>query len=145
MIDIARLTDAHDIAEMSVLMWDNHTIEDLEKTFTDVILKDDSVVMICRINNEIIGFAQCGLRYDLIRGHIRTRAVENVCNTLTVNTIYPYQTATTVLYDKSGKELCYLERNIEGLLVYNLENREMDFGERGRKELSDLLVNETKF
>lgn len=86
-------------------------------------------------------------RYDLIRGHIRTRAVENVCNILTVNTIYPYQTAPTALYDKSGKELCYLERNIEGLLVYsydNLENREMDFGERGRREISNLLVDETK-
>ena len=38
MIDIARLIDAHDIAEMSVLMWNNHTIEDLEKNFTDVFV-----------------------------------------------------------------------------------------------------------
>lgn len=86
-------------------------------------------------------------RYDLIRGHIRTRAVENVCNTLTVNTIYPYQTAPTALYDKSGRELCQLERNIEGLLVYsydNLENKKMDFGERGRKEISDLFVKGEK-
>ncbi len=29
-------------------------------------------------------------RYDLLRGHLRTRAVENVCHILSVNAIYPY-------------------------------------------------------
>lgn len=39
-------------------------------------------------------------RYELIKSHIRTRAVENVCYTLTVNTIRPYQTAPTALFDR---------------------------------------------
>ncbi len=79
-------------------------------------------------------------RYDLIRGHIRTRAVENVTHTLTVNTISPYQTAPTALYDRSGGVLAELERNREGLLLYELEKAPLDFGEQGRKELSDVLI-----
>lgn len=78
-------------------------------------------------------------RYELIKSHIRTRAVENVCHTLTVDTILPYQTAPTALYDKSGRILMELERNKEGLLVYDLLNFEMDFGEQGRKQISDML------
>lgn len=79
-------------------------------------------------------------RYDLIKGHIRTRAVENVCCTLSVDAILPYQTAPTGLYDMSGGIVCELERNKEGLLVYDFHPAEMDFGERGRKEISDDLA-----
>lgn len=79
-------------------------------------------------------------RYDLIRGHIRTRAVENVTHTLTVNTIRPYQTAPTALYDRSGGVLAELARNREGLLIYELDKTPLDFGEQGRKELSDKFI-----
>ena len=79
-------------------------------------------------------------RYDVIKGHIVTRAVENVTHTLSVNTIYPYQTAPTALYDKSGYVLSELERNQEGLLVYDLEIEPANFGEQGRIEISDLLM-----
>ena len=78
-------------------------------------------------------------RYDLIKSHIRTRAVENVCHTLTVNTISPYQTAPTGFYDKSGRILGELERNKERLLMYNLTLEEPNFGERGRIQISDML------
>ncbi len=79
-------------------------------------------------------------RYDVIKGHIVTRAVENVTHTLSVNTTYPYQTAPTALYDKSGYVLSELERNQEGLLVYDLEIEQANFGEQGRIEISDLLM-----
>lgn len=79
-------------------------------------------------------------RYDLIKGHIRTRAVENVCCTLSVDAISPYQTAPTGLYDMSGGIVYELERNKEGLLVYDFHPAEMDFGEQGRKEISDILL-----
>lgn len=79
-------------------------------------------------------------RYELIKSHIRTRAVENVTYTLTVDAICPYQTAPTALYDKSGCSLVELERNQEKLLVYYFENAEPDFGELGRKEISDWLT-----
>ena len=79
-------------------------------------------------------------RYDLIRGHIRTRAVENVCPVLTCNTCPPFQTAPTVLCDRSGRVLAEAEPGSEGLLVYDVENSPLNFGENGRKKISDSLV-----
>ncbi len=79
-------------------------------------------------------------RYEIIKSHIRTRAVENVTYTLSVDTIYPYQTAPTILYDRSGCTLCELKRNEEGLLVYDLNDEQLDFGEQGRKAISNWLT-----
>ena len=79
-------------------------------------------------------------RYGLIDSHIRTRAVENVTHTLTVNAIAPYQTAPTILYDRSGRVLCENTRNEEGLLVYELTKEALDYGEQGRKRISDRLM-----
>lgn len=79
-------------------------------------------------------------RYEMIKAHIRTRAVENVTYTLSVNSICPYQAAPTALYDKSGYPLIELNRNEEKLLVYDLENMQLDFGEQGRKQISDWLT-----
>lgn len=76
-------------------------------------------------------------RYELIKSHIQTRAVENITYTLSVNSIYPYQTAPTALYDRSGYPLIELIRNEEKLLVYNLEIKQPDFGEQGRKQISN--------
>lgn len=80
-------------------------------------------------------------RYEMIKSHIRTRAVENITYTLSVDTIYPYQTAPTALYDRSGHQLCELKRNEENLLIYELNDKQLDFGERGRKEISDRLTS----
>lgn len=80
-------------------------------------------------------------RYELIKSHIRTRAVENVTYTLTVDAICPYQTAPTALYNRSGNSLVELKRNEESLLVYDLEKTEPDFGEKGRIEISNWLMN----
>ena len=79
-------------------------------------------------------------RYELIKSHIRTRAVENVTYTLAVDAICPYQTAPTALYDRSGCSLIELKKNEEGMLVYDLEKSEPDFGEKGRIEISNWLM-----
>lgn len=81
-------------------------------------------------------------RYEMIKAHIRTRAVENVTYTLSVNSVCPYQAAPTALYDKSGYPLIELKRNEEKLLVYDLENMQLDFGEQGRKQISDWLTTD---
>lgn len=83
-------------------------------------------------------------RYSLIRGHIQTRAVENVCPVLTCNTCSPFQTAPTVLFDRSGKPLAEAEKGKEGLIFYDLERGPLNFGETGRKEISDFLCNKKK-
>ena len=83
-------------------------------------------------------------RYDLIRGHIRTRAVENVCSTLTVNAVSPCQTAPTMLTGASGQVLAEAGRNREELLIYDFIPQLPDFGERGRNEISDQLLLEIR-
>ena len=79
-------------------------------------------------------------RYDLIRGHIRTRAVENACPVLTVNTAGPFQSAPTLLSDASGRVLSETEPGKKALMVYSFEKKEPGFGELGRRTVSDSLV-----
>lgn len=79
-------------------------------------------------------------RYDLIRGHIRTRSVENVCPILTVNATAPFQTAPTGFYGASGQIIAELSRGQEGLLVSEWSPAPLNFGELGRKAFSDQLI-----
>lgn len=79
-------------------------------------------------------------RYELIKSHLQTRAVENIATIVSVNTIKLYQTAPTAVFDSSGKVMIELERNIESLLVYDFESSEMSFGEKGRKIISDNIM-----
>lgn len=81
-------------------------------------------------------------RYGMIKSHIQTRAVENVTYTLSVNTISPYQTAPTMVCDRSGRVLKECERNEERLLVYNLQIDSLNFGEEGRRQISNWLTAE---
>jgi len=62
-----------------------------------------------------------------------------VCHILSVNTTGPYQTAPTALYDRSGNTLVELDRNTPDLLAYDLVYPKPNFGECGRKEISDIL------
>ena len=80
-------------------------------------------------------------RYEMIKSHLMTRAVENVTYTLSVNAISPFQTAPTILFGRSGQVLNEIARNEEGLLIYDLEKKENDFGELGRKEVTEWLLS----
>lgn len=80
-------------------------------------------------------------RYYLIKSHIKTRAVENATYTLSVNCCRKFQSAPTALYDRSGNTIKELEQNIENMLSYNLIITPLNFGEQGRKETSDNLLN----
>lgn len=52
---------------------------------------------------------------------------------------YPYQTAPTAFFDRSGKVLIELEKNTEKLLVYEFEKTGIDFGQEGVKQIADAL------
>ena len=79
-------------------------------------------------------------RYQLMRSHIITRAVENVTPFLTVNAISPNQTAPTCFVDASGKICAELEKGKEGMLIHDFEKETHNFGELGRKKYSDILL-----
>lgn len=81
-------------------------------------------------------------RYQLITGHLQTRAVENVSTFISVNSIHPFQTAPTAIIGKNGQILKECCRNHTELLVYDFEKTEDSFGDRGRREFSDRFVFE---
>lgn len=78
-------------------------------------------------------------RYEMIKGHIQTRAVDNVTTTISVNTIFPYQTAPTAVFDKSGINCKECGRK-EEMLIYEYIKEDDDFGEKGRRIISNQLV-----
>lgn len=79
-------------------------------------------------------------RYQMIRSHLITRAVENVTPILSVNAVKPFQTAPTLFADSSGVVCEECEAGVEGMLIHDYEKAELDFGELGRKRYSDMLV-----
>ena len=83
-------------------------------------------------------------RYRMIQAHIQTRAVENVCFTLAENAANACQTAPTAFFDRSGKMLCHLKPESEAMLVYDMDQAPLDFGESGRKEISDFLLKQVE-
>lgn len=78
-------------------------------------------------------------RYNMIKGHLQTRAVENVTPILAVNAISPFQTAPTIVIGKSGQIMKECRRNQQELLIYDFEKTEDNFGEQGRRTFSDIL------
>ena len=68
MIRRAFLQDARSIADLAVRMWERHTVEDLEAEFHETIEKDDAAFFLKVVENEAVGFAECGLRHDYVEG-----------------------------------------------------------------------------
>lgn len=79
-------------------------------------------------------------RYELIKAHLMTRAVENTCPILSVNDIAPHQAAPTALINEDGKVLAETQRHTEQMLVYDLKKQPLSFSAQGRKTLSGRLV-----
>ncbi len=68
MIKSAVKNDARVLAELAILMWNDNTVSDLEKEFTELIESDKAICFIKYIDNMAIGFAQCQLRTDYVEG-----------------------------------------------------------------------------
>ncbi len=68
MIRKAEKNDALIIARMAVLMWKDHTVEDLEGEFKEIICSDKGAVFLALADDQVIGFAQCQLRHDYVEG-----------------------------------------------------------------------------
>lgn len=97
---------------------------------------DLNIVLFCDVSEkENLG------RYELIKAHLRTRAVENVCMTLSVNDISPFQTAPTAFIDADGKVIAEAPGDIENLLLYDFYNDEKSYGAKQRMMISDKLIN----
>lgn len=68
MIRRAVTTDLAALAGLAVLMWERHTIKDLEDEFAEIIESDDAAFFIDITDGIPAGFAQCQLRHDYVEG-----------------------------------------------------------------------------
>lgn len=68
LIKKATCKEAAMAAELALQMWEENTIEDLTREFTDYINADNSIILLAMSEDKPIGFAQCGLRHDYVEG-----------------------------------------------------------------------------
>lgn len=68
MIKKVNKSEIKSIANLAVLLWPNHSVEELEEEFLEISLKEDAQVFIIYESNLPVGFAQCQLRYDYVEG-----------------------------------------------------------------------------
>jgi omega-amidase len=79
-------------------------------------------------------------RYELLKSHLMTRAVENAMYVLSVNSIWGHQTAPTCLISPDGEILESAPVNEEYLLTFEYEAPPSNFGRDGRIQHSKELL-----
>lgn len=68
MIKKAGIDDSRTAAELALLLWPHHEINDLEKEMVSCIISDNEVIFIYFSGTIPVGFAQCSLRNDYVEG-----------------------------------------------------------------------------
>ena len=68
MIKIATLQEIKVVANLALLLWPDHTLEEMEQDMNHAIVNNHSIIFLAYHNNEAIGFVQCQLRYDDVEG-----------------------------------------------------------------------------
>ncbi len=68
MIKTATDTDIEILAELAVQMWDESSIAELEKGFSEIVSSEAAICFIGYADDMPIGFAQCSLRNDYVEG-----------------------------------------------------------------------------
>lgn len=68
MIRRAKKQDLNTLAELGLLLWPGHTVQELESEFADILEKEDAAVFLAFVGEGTVGFSQCQLRYDYVEG-----------------------------------------------------------------------------
>ena len=63
----AKKEDAGRIAELAVLMWTEHTVDDLAEEFGEIV-ENGAVFLAEEEKDNAVAFAQCQLRHDYVEG-----------------------------------------------------------------------------
>lgn len=71
-------------------------------------------------------------RFNMILGHLQTRAVENCMYIVSSNSTNKYQTAPTCIIDQNGKIIKIASTNTEDIIYFDYHEKEISFGEKGR-------------
>lgn len=75
-------------------------------------------------------------RYDTVKAHLITRAVENAMPIVSINSCSHCQTAPTAVFDENGSIVKEAPPNEECLMVYEFEKPALDYGAKGRVQIS---------
>lgn len=68
MIKRAEEKDVRIIAEMAVMLWNSHSVEDMKAEFADIVNGEEAEVFLKYAQDIPAGFAQCQLRHDYVEG-----------------------------------------------------------------------------
>ena len=68
MIYKATKDDIDILVSLAVVLWSEHTLDDLKNEFLPIMESNDAVFYIFTQEGQPIGFAQCQLRYDYVEG-----------------------------------------------------------------------------
>jgi aminoglycoside 6'-N-acetyltransferase I len=68
MLKEAALQDAEAAANLALMLWPGHTLEEFIQDMKQLIAQPDSAVILFYQEDKAIGFAQCQLRYDYVEG-----------------------------------------------------------------------------
>ncbi len=79
----------------------NSDIDELKKEFMQYLEKNDTVIYVCYLENEIIAFAQCQLRYDYVEG--TNSSPVGYLEGIYVDSMYRKQGIATKLLEKCEK------------------------------------------
>jgi aminoglycoside 6'-N-acetyltransferase I len=67
-IRTAGLADIQILAELQLMLWPEHTLEEMKSEMQKVITSPEGVVFLAFINRMPAGFAECRLRRDYVEG-----------------------------------------------------------------------------
>ena len=81
-------------------------------------------------------------RYNIIKSHIITRAVENIMTVISVNSSSKHQSAPTAVIDHNGRVISEAPKNREHMLIFEYEPPEITFGMDGRITHSKKLLSD---
>lgn len=68
MVKKAGRNDLEKLAGLAVMMWKNHTIQELADEFSEIIAQENAQFFLKYDSDMPIGFAQCQLRHDYVEG-----------------------------------------------------------------------------
>jgi aminoglycoside 6'-N-acetyltransferase I len=67
-IRTAGLSDIPLVAQLQLMLWPDHTLEEMKLEMQRVVASPDGVIFIAFINRIPAGFAECRLRHDYVEG-----------------------------------------------------------------------------
>lgn len=80
-------------------------------------------------------------RYNILKSHLTTRAVENVMTLVSVNSISKFQTCPTAVFNIYGEVVKEAPKNQEHLLIYDYVAPEIGFGAKGIMQNANDVMN----